>query len=1042
MSGSRSQRLSMVMIARDEQLNIGRALLSVKDIVDEMIVVDTGSVDATVEIAESLGAKVFHFPWQDDFSLAKNVAIEQATGDWLLLMDADDELHPEDRQLVRELLLEESIDCFFFDTLSFFGEGGGLYVRMLQPRLVKNEPRFRFIGKIHETLNLNGVRIDYCDIRMQHYGYLNTEVEVKKKIVRNRTLLEEELAQNPTAIHYFYLGTEHLRAGDYGLAVETFERSQQLYLEMGIEPSSEMLKKKIIAFQELCQYGRVYEEIEEAMKLYPDYTDLYFLRAETLEQEGEIIEAIGAYRACIEQGEAPVTYSSMCGSGSYTAYYRIGYLYSEIGESEKALEAYFDALQCNTSYVPAVHAIAVELVKSKTNDEILTLLRRQFDLNIPIANQYFAEAFSGAGAFELALVFLHQYEQLTPSFPEDLYLLKAQCLFYSGELQQAYDMFNEIPEQSQKYIRASFFKCIYYWLCGDYPESLKTLDILRQANRYAPYEIELCTKVSRILEENSDCGETTEWTLSDKEEEALLSLMEIFVYLRKFDWIARIFTFIPKQWQHEEKLILFAKLLLKNGNATEAERWLQVWDDQGNPSLEAAVLKAEIAHSLGRYAQAWKGYQEVLHRSPDHIKAMLGLSRISYQYYLETTGLDRYSTTPKRNQEGISLCMIVKNEEECLPTALQSISGLVEEIIIVDTGSEDDTVLIAEQHGAKVFQAKWNGDFSCARNTALEYATSKWILFLDADEWLEPEACKGLQELIQNPDIDGYFLTINSKIDDTHTIIDRRLTLFRNKPEYRYEGMIHEHIPLERFWDQGNRIETVDIVIHHDGYKTEVFEKKQKSTRNMDIIQNQLQHQESPLYRYYLGVEFMLQNQFREAAVQFQTSLFQWTPEHPQYADSLNKLAHCYLALKEYEACELTLKMGIAHFPDFTDLHYVFAMCAFEQGKWKRAIYHFETCISNGPAPYLYTSFDGVATYHAYHGLGLAHREEGDLEQSAQYFALALDSNTGFTPASQQLIQNWRTRYGIALQYAKEALQLGIQFYPDSNRLKEKLSRL
>ncbi|MDQ8738631.1 glycosyltransferase [Paenibacillus sp. LHD-38] len=1041
MSGSSRQRISMVMISRDEQFNIGRALHSVKDIVDEMIVVDTGSVDATVKIAESLGAKVFHFPWQNDFSLAKNVAIEQATGDWMLLMDADDELHPEDRHLVRELLLETDTDCFFFDTLSYFGEGGGLYVRMLQPRLVKNEPRFRFTGKIHETLQLNGVGINYCDIRMQHYGYLNTEVEAKQKISRNRTLLEEELGQNPTAITYFYLGTEHLRAGDYELAVEAFERSQQLYLEMGIVPSSEMLKKKIIAFQELFQYRRVYEELENATQLYPDYTDLYFLRAETLEQEGKNIEAIKAYHACIKQGEAPVTYSSMCGSGSYTAYYRIGYLYSEIGESDKALEAFFDALQCNTSYVPAVHAIAAELVKSKTKEEILTLLRRQFDLNIPIANQYFAEAFSNAGAFETALIFLRHYEQLSPSLPEELHLLKAQCLFYSGELQQACDLFNQIPEQSQKYVRASFFKCIYYWLCGDYQESLNILSFLRQANRFASFEIELCEQVSRILEGKAESGKSAGWTLSGKEEEALLGLAEIFVYLGKYDWLAKIYTFIPKQWQHEEKLILFAKLLQKKGKAAEAQSWARLWDDQGNPSLESAVLLAEIAYSLGRYGQAWKGYQEILHKSPDHIKAMLGLSRISYQYYLETAGLGHHSAAPKQ-QEGISLCMIVKDEEEYLPTALQSISGLVDEIIIVDTGSVDDTVTIAEQYRAKVCQVTWNGDFSIARNAALELATSAWILVLDADEWLEPESCDRLRELIQNPDIDGYFLTVNSKIDDSHTVVDRRLSLFRNKPEYRYVGIIHEHIPLQRFWERGNRIETVDLVIHHDGYKTETIEKKQKSERNMDIIRKQLQQQESSLYRYYLGVEFMLQNQYLEAVNHFQASLSDWTPEHPQYADCLNKFAHCYLALKDYEACEKTLIDGIARFPDFTDLHHIFATCAFEQGRWKQAIEHFEACIAMGPAPYLYSSFEGVATYHAYYGLGLAHREAKHWEQSTRYFLLSLDCNPRYIQASQQLIQNWRTRYGIALQYAKEALQLGIQFHPESHRLREKLSRL
>ena len=87
----------------------------------------------------------------------------------------------------------------------------------------------------------------------------------------------------------------------------------------------------------------------------------------------------------------------------------------------------------------------------------------------------------------------------------------------------------------------------------------------------------------------------------------------------------------------------------------------------------------------------------------------------------------------------VSLCMIVKNEADCLSRCLESMKGLVDEIIIVDTGSTDNTVEIAKQYGAVIKTYQWNNDFSQARNYSLSLATKEWILVLDADEYLRPE---------------------------------------------------------------------------------------------------------------------------------------------------------------------------------------------------------------------------------------------------------------------------------------------------------------
>ena len=143
----------------------------------------------------------------------------------------------------------------------------------------------------------------------------------------------------------------------------------------------------------------------------------------------------------------------------------------------------------------------------------------------------------------------------------------------------------------------------------------------------------------------------------------------------------------------------------------------------------------------------------------------------------------------------ISLCMIVKNEAHCLGRCLNSVHNHVDEIIIVDTGSEDSTVDIAQQYGAKVFHFPWRHDFAAARNFSLEQARGQWILYLDADEELEapPENCS-LRALTERSDVDAYYFDIKNFSDNDELVRHINIRLFRNNPHYRFEGRLHEQI--------------------------------------------------------------------------------------------------------------------------------------------------------------------------------------------------------------------------------------------------------
>lgn len=145
----------------------------------------------------------------------------------------------------------------------------------------------------------------------------------------------------------------------------------------------------------------------------------------------------------------------------------------------------------------------------------------------------------------------------------------------------------------------------------------------------------------------------------------------------------------------------------------------------------------------------------------------------------------------------ISLCIIAKNEEKNIKKCIQSIKKLVKEIIVIDTGSEDNTVSMSKQLGAKVYYFKWNKDFAAARNYALRKVNGDWIIFLDADEYMSDESLKYVENVI----LEAESLSCNSILVDLINIdkdsgrVQSKtnvIRIFRNNSNLQYDGKIHE----------------------------------------------------------------------------------------------------------------------------------------------------------------------------------------------------------------------------------------------------------
>ncbi len=216
----------------------------------------------------------------------------------------------------------------------------------------------------------------------------------------------------------------------------------------------------------------------------------------------------------------------------------------------------------------------------------------------------------------------------------------------------------------------------------------------------------------------------------------------------------------------------------------------------------------------------------------------------------------------------ISLCMIVKNEEKYLPGCLESARPFVDEIIVVDTGSTDTTVEIAERFGAKVFHFPWNGNFSDARNESLRHAASDWILYLDADERLLTG--NEMRALMPAPATIAYSVSIRSKhILPSGTVeqVNQYQRFFRRHPKIFFEGVVHEQV-LPSLIRMNKTIANSDLFIEHLGYGESLEKINEKCLRNSEMLLRQLEKNPLDYYAHYqLGNTYGVMQRYDEAEV-------------------------------------------------------------------------------------------------------------------------------------------------------------------------------
>lgn len=233
----------------------------------------------------------------------------------------------------------------------------------------------------------------------------------------------------------------------------------------------------------------------------------------------------------------------------------------------------------------------------------------------------------------------------------------------------------------------------------------------------------------------------------------------------------------------------------------------------------------------------------------------------------------------KTNRIKLSQCMIVKNEEKNIRRALSWGRGIVSEQIVVDTGSTDRTVEIAEEMGAKVYHFKWINDFSAAKNYAIEQAGGDWIAFLDADEYFSKESAKKLIPLIrQIEDIQKngekvYVITsrlVNIEEDGKIGAVGHQDRIFRRDSRLKYHNKIHEVLKFSDHTSYNGFDAREDLVIIHTGYTKEAYEETGKTQRNIELLEKELLVDRDNVETLaYLGDAYMAEGKQEEAKKYF-----------------------------------------------------------------------------------------------------------------------------------------------------------------------------
>ncbi len=1038
---SNSITISACLIVKDEEKFLPDSLRALQSAVDEVIVVDTGSKDKTPAIVQQFGAKLFHFPWNEHFADARNYSLAQASGDWILIVDAD------------EILLNPQELRPFLSQLD--PQIGGAFVQLLSPsssqhsdqrfhldfllRLVRNHPDIRFEGRIHEqilpSVQRAGYKLTLSPIQLYHRGYALSPDQMRRKAERNLTLLDRQLHENPEdGYTWFQHGKTALLLGNLEQAQQDFAKALQL---LPPDHLTRIQTLNSLAWIELHKkhFAQAKHLLRSSLAQLPNQSFAHYLLGELYFQTQRYPQALEAYQQMHHFAEHPSALAAIAGDlllPKADRLFLLGKTHLLLGNPEQAEALFQEGIQHTPESYSCWVGLADVAKRRKQFREALAYLRKAQQLapHHPQIPQYIAqverELQSATSTLSLCgCILTRQLSEplqraiasllpicdqvligitttLPATLPEWISQNPKISLYeipWNDDFSQArntlldrcpptqwicvLDDDETIPPESQQKILAllpSLDPTIGgIWVrmqhlttdAEDHPASeTAVLRIFRSHPQIRYRGIIHETPLHSILEAGFQLYHTTE--IIFHHHTAPPDASKTALYRRLYQKALAT----PLNEQHKLSTLFHYLLFLLTLPATpsdiaEAERFFQTEDFNHLSALQQATLwnaliRAKLkeenfdeiatlaAHSIAAYpeqceaywyrflaatylgnpTEAFESIQQYLQRIEKYqsklpfeklppisqVREVIAAAQRVYQLpeiihapNHTPSAEDTASSHPpvsipspqiQQNTPApsplLSLCMIVRNEEHNLPGCLESVQGLVDEIIIVDTGSTDRTLDIAQQFNAKIFTMEWKNDFSAARNKSIQHAAGQWILYLDADERIEREQIPMIRELLESAssEIGAFTCTIVSKhrLSDTESSVHRGVypRIFRNLgyPTIHFRGKVHEQISPS-ILEAGKKIASSPILIHHLGYDIPEEQLRAKVRRNYQLLFAHIQEHPTDAYAWFQLGQTLNWMHLPDQAAQALTFSLQLSPPLPHY---LQAAAYAILA--------------------------------------------------------------------------------------------------------------------------------------------------
>jgi glycosyltransferase involved in cell wall biosynthesis len=597
------QTVSLCMIVKDEEAMLPQCLASVADFVDELIVVDTGSTDRTVEIAEGFGATILHHEWDGDFAAARNVGLEAATSDWLMYLDADEVLVEGEGEKLRALLGHTWREGIFLVETNHVGElEDGVGVQHNALRLFKNRDAYRFTGRVHEqfahALPTEPERIEYSLVRIEHYGYLGQVREDKGKARRNLELLQRQLAEGiDTPFLHFNLGSERAAAGDVAGSLEHLERAWSLLesdpqrLEMGFFPS--LSARLVKALNANRRHADAIAQGDEVLALLPDFTDVVLEQGLAQRALGDLDAAIATFERCLQMGDAPSRYSATVGAGTFHARNILAEALIDAGRLDEAAAQLEHVLEHFPQFVGVVEPYVRVLLRSGTPvAEVVARVAALVPAPTPSQRFLLAVPFYERGHIAEAETQLRAVLDAQPSAHAARVAL-AEAVLSRGDLAEAAAIALEVPADAM-HAPVAAQTAAFARLAG--PSDPATVDAALAYARSAGLGFAQLAALNAWRG-----GADAPHAVPAEAAGLVVAMLESLARLERFDEFEALAVVVDRldlPWREQRELL--AGVYLRRGFGESAAReWIGVAEKLGAPDERVLLGLATLAESQG-----------------------------------------------------------------------------------------------------------------------------------------------------------------------------------------------------------------------------------------------------------------------------------------------------------------------------------------------------------------------------------------------------------------------------------------------------------